>query len=532
MFFFWTLLNIPPKYRSKLSCIQLAAVAKSRDCKQFGLKALLSDFIGGLKLLYEQGIDVVDDYGSVVCLKGGLVAFSGDTLASNYIGGFKEGVGFAHKLCRTCEVTSQESRSVVYEHQCVLREEDQHRRRCHDLSVFMTAETRRYWSQVYGINDSSVLMSVPGFSVTSCLLHDPMHLLFEGVSIVEMKQLLRYLIYEKRYFAVSYLNVSMTEIALMLPANCRPNKLDVNRLRNAEDKLNLTAHHMLWYSHLLPFAVSHMVPENDEKWVNFIRLLMIQQLCTSPIATAATVCSLELLIARHNNFYQDIYTNLSFTPKMHYLVHLPSQIRNFGPLRNHWCMRFEAKNSLFKRKKIRNAKNVPLSVAKEHQLWMCYNQHDSAGNVNQVYLQSPVSHGAGQFISLEDYEFGNVVSSSFQVAGGVQLLLVNEATVNDVQYRANDIVLNHDKCSGQNVEFCIVKEIVLIKSDAYLICSCSSVEYFDCHKNAYFITKNDAMLAVNPDNLHIPWPVLWRPGCSSDTYFVSPLCCSDVEVIV
>jgi len=149
-----------------------------------------------------------------------------------------------------------------------------------------------------------------------------------------------------------------------------------------------------------------------------------------------------------------------------------------------------------------------------------------------VYLQSPVSHGAGQFISLEDYEFGNVVSSSFQVAGGVQLLLVNEATVNDVQYRANDIVLNHDKCSGQNVEFCIVKEIVLIKSDAYLICSCSSVEYFDCHKNAYFITKNDAMLAVNPDNLHIPWPVLWRPGCSSDTYFVSPLCCSDVEVIV
>jgi len=33
--FYWTLLNIPPKYRSKLSCIQLLAVAKERDCKQF-----------------------------------------------------------------------------------------------------------------------------------------------------------------------------------------------------------------------------------------------------------------------------------------------------------------------------------------------------------------------------------------------------------------------------------------------------------------------------------------------------------------
>jgi hypothetical protein len=42
--FFWTLVNIPPVYRSRLSCIHLSAVAKSRDCKEFGLDLLLHFF--------------------------------------------------------------------------------------------------------------------------------------------------------------------------------------------------------------------------------------------------------------------------------------------------------------------------------------------------------------------------------------------------------------------------------------------------------------------------------------------------------
>lgn len=186
----------------------------------------------------------------------------------------------------------------------MLREENEHVKRCQDLCMFMTSATRRYWSQLYGINGNSVFMSLPGFSVTSCLIHDPMHLLFEGVSVAEMKLLLQYLIYEKKYFSVSFLNVAMTEVALRLPANSRPNQLDAYRLQSVENKLNLTADQVMWYTHLLPFAVSHKIPEEDEKWINFIRLLQVQQLCTSPVATAATVYSLQLLIARHNKIFQ------------------------------------------------------------------------------------------------------------------------------------------------------------------------------------------------------------------------------------
>ena len=113
--FFWTLLNLPPRYRSRLNSIQLLAVAKTNDCKEFGVEKLLQDFITGLKDLYA-GITVEELDRT---FRGGLVAFLGDTLASNLVGGFKEGVGFARKFCRTCEVTCDTSSNIVLNEQCI-----------------------------------------------------------------------------------------------------------------------------------------------------------------------------------------------------------------------------------------------------------------------------------------------------------------------------------------------------------------------------------------------------------------------------
>ena len=39
---------------------------------------------------------------------GCLIGFIGDTPASGLVGGFKEGVGGAHRGCRTCMITSKQ----------------------------------------------------------------------------------------------------------------------------------------------------------------------------------------------------------------------------------------------------------------------------------------------------------------------------------------------------------------------------------------------------------------------------------------
>lgn len=58
----------------------------------------------------------------------------------------------------------------------------------------------------------------------------------------------------------------------------------------------------------------------------------------------------------------------------------------FGPLRQHWCMRFESKNAQIKSFVSRCFRNVPLSVAIHHQQWMCYQLLTQPGQDNSNFL--------------------------------------------------------------------------------------------------------------------------------------------------
>ena len=102
--FYYSLANIPPQFRSKLSSIQLVAIAKIRDIRKFGVKTLLQDFLNTLNDMQQIGIEI-EINGSKQTVYGALVMVPCDTLAAQWLGGFKEGVAFAVKPCRTCEVT-------------------------------------------------------------------------------------------------------------------------------------------------------------------------------------------------------------------------------------------------------------------------------------------------------------------------------------------------------------------------------------------------------------------------------------------
>ena len=76
------------------------------------------------------------------------------------------------------------------------------------------------------------------------------------------------------------------------------------------------------------------------------------------------------------------------------MVHYGSQLRMFGPLVNTRTMQHEAKLSSIKHSSQRsNFKNVPTSVAKAHQFWLCH-MLESCDNVVKV-----------------DYEFGKKVET-------------------------------------------------------------------------------------------------------------------------
>ena len=65
------------------------------EVKEFQFIILITNsIIQGYELELLDG-EVINMYGAVVCLVG-------DIPASNFVGGFKEGVGFALRKCRAC----------------------------------------------------------------------------------------------------------------------------------------------------------------------------------------------------------------------------------------------------------------------------------------------------------------------------------------------------------------------------------------------------------------------------------------------
>jgi hypothetical protein len=122
----------------------------------------------------------------------------------------------------------------------------------------------------------------------------------------------------------------------------------------------------------LPILIGQFVPSDDEHYYCFLTLLAILAICVATSVTAEDACLLATMTEDHHHRFCNLYPDQPVTPKMHYMVHLPSQLLSFGPLRTMWCMRFEAKNGHFKRLVKGNFKNIALSLAKQSQLYMCH----------------------------------------------------------------------------------------------------------------------------------------------------------------
>lgn len=86
------------------------------------------------------------------------------------------------------------------------------------------------------------------------------------------------------------------------------------------------------------------------------------------------------LITEFLKSFQSLFPD-KFTPKIHFLVHYPRLIEQHGPLRAHWCLRYEAKHLYFKRvaSVVNNYQNIAKTLAQRYQMRQCW-EAQSAGN--------------------------------------------------------------------------------------------------------------------------------------------------------
>ena len=115
---------------------------------------------------------------------------------------------------------------------------------------------------------------------------------------------------------------------------------------------------------ILPLSIGDLVPEDDERWSNFLRMLDIVDILFCPRITEDDAAYLTTLISDEE--FCHLYPSRSVIPKINaiYGTHASSHdsvtcpflfllvlllvIDRFGPFVHHWTMRFEAKHAYFK----------------------------------------------------------------------------------------------------------------------------------------------------------------------------------------
>ena len=75
----------------------------------------------------------------------------------------------------------------------------------------------------------------------------------------------------------------------------------------------------------LPLLVGDVVPEDSAHWEHFLMLLHIMEfLFAQRVSVATTEHMATILIETFLSTWEELYPSRSLTPKMHYLLHLPS----------------------------------------------------------------------------------------------------------------------------------------------------------------------------------------------------------------
>ena len=122
-----------------------------------------------------------------------------DNLAAHLIGGFKQSMSFAPRLCVTCMATTEQIQPKFLESDFALRTPENHRKQC--LEITSSAVLYGHLPTNCGINQSSVLDNVLNFSLN--LPHD-MRDMLEGVIPFELKLYLLHCV-RHNYFTMTEL---------------------------------------------------------------------------------------------------------------------------------------------------------------------------------------------------------------------------------------------------------------------------------------------------------------------------------------
>ena len=132
VFVYFTLLNLPPSFRSSLKSIYLVAIFYAEQVADYDINEILRHFCEELSKL-ENGVNLLLIRGAIE-VYGALVAIAADNLASHQYGGFKAAFSRGIRKCRTCLALGEDIQNKFCDSEFEHRSIENHKQQCQQLS--------------------------------------------------------------------------------------------------------------------------------------------------------------------------------------------------------------------------------------------------------------------------------------------------------------------------------------------------------------------------------------------------------------
>ncbi|CAN7986746.1 unnamed protein product [Ixodes hexagonus] len=490
---YFSVLNIHARYRSQLRAIHVALVVQYKLVDKHGIDAILKPLVADVSALSTTGF-TVQNGAATLKVTAILVAFFGDNLSMNRLGGFTCCFNRGHP-CRFCTVPYSKLGTIFHEIDVQVRSKALHRSHVESAKVNQPLSTA-----LYGVKSESPLLGIGYFDVTLQLPPDLMHDLLEGSIPHVLREVLRGLISSN---VIKYSDLdSITTFSFGTQDKKNKPEAVGKCFLNGESAYKGTASQKWCLFRFFSLMFGDIVPVKNEHWEVYLLLRRIVDMTFADEIPRDHLACLQDEIRYFLTAFATLYPG-KMIPKLHFLVHYPRLINELGPLKQYWCMRYEGKHQYVKTIASRNQnfKNICKSIAERHQLLQSF-------ELSNFELDGGIQTTKSRPVKQED--LAPCVHGVFSV--GVPVWEVASATVEHSTYKELDVVILE---KHQFPIFGQIARLYVYCGSLFLLVNVLRTVTFNRHRWSYVVCKTEERKLVKPMKLASPQVL--------DLYFESEL---------
>ena len=500
--------NLPLEFISSLAHIHLCLLFNSIDRETYGLGRIMEPLLEDIRLLESSGIDI-NVKGQNQKIYGTITVLTADNLAMHTLCGYVESFS-ANKPCQFCLIDREDMQTVLDDDHVEMRSRQSYTENAMLGDASMT-----------GIKENSCLNSLKYFHVTENVCVDIMHDVLEGIAPLEVRLLLKHLVYEEKCFTLQELNNRIASYDYGY-TNAKNRPSVIMNLRSSEGAVRQTASQMWCLLQALPFLVGDHIDPNNEYWHLFILLREICSIIFAPVVTTGLSVLLKQVVIDHHLLFKKLY-NRNLIPKHHFMTHYARLMCLFGPISQLWCMRFEGKHNPFKRHAhiVCNFKNIAKTLAYKHQVQQLthFRMSDPFCTIPDVNNAIPVLVASLQVPSSILDEIKEALKKDLTMTSTIYV--THMISCNGQEYRTGCVLSLKTRSRGE-CSFGEVVHIIPNRQNFLMVITLLDVLYFDSHFYAYVVKVSDENKVVELHDLLDFRPLDIVRDFKSDKLYVNP----------